>query len=358
MSQFTVPLFVVGKVEKHPNADSLSITEVEGCPVIFRTGDFQEGEEAIYVPVEAVVPLDNPAFSFLSTKEGQKTHRVKAKKLRGVFSMGLLMKPTIIKDIDALGLALAVLAGEEVPDCASLLGIVKYVEPEKNTNMKLGAGNRERSTPDSATAPVYDVESFRKYKDVFVDGEAVVVTEKIHGCNARFVFRKADDEEAPRLFVGSRNFFNRKSPESVWWKIATRYDLETKLAAYPDMVLYGEVFGQVQDLKYGTTAEDPLRFAAFDIYDKAEARFLDYSEFVEICKKLEVPMAPVLYAGPYNYETIKPLCDGPSTFDDKQIREGFVIRPMVERWNRSLGRVQVKLVGEAYHLRKGGTEFQ
>lgn len=77
MSQFSVPVVVIGPVEKHPNADTLSITQVEGCPVIFQTVNFKEGDYAIYVPVDAVVPVDGDAFGFLKTKEGQKTARVR-----------------------------------------------------------------------------------------------------------------------------------------------------------------------------------------------------------------------------------------------------------------------------------------
>lgn len=349
MSEFTVPLVCIGKIDKHPNADTLSITEVEGCPVIFRTGDFQMSQYAIYVPIEAVVPTTNPAFSFLATKEGQTTHRIKAKKLRGIFSMGLLVK------LDVLPPGTPIKTGGEPNDFAEVLGIKKYVEPERN--MPLGAGNRERKQPDSSTAPVYDVESFRKYKTVFWDFEKVVATEKIHGCNARFVFRKADDEEAPRLFVGSRNFFNKETEDSIWWKIARKHDLAAKLAKFQDMVLYGEIYGQVQDLKYGTTAEDPIRFAAFDVYDKKLGRYLNYDDFVFFCHQLEIPMAPVLYTGDFK-NMPRDLCDGKSLLAPDQMREGFVVKPVVERWDPRLGRVMAKLVGEEYLLRKGGTEYQ
>lgn len=350
MSTFSVPLVAIGNVEKHPNADTLSITECEGCPVIFRTGDFKMGQYAIYVPVEAVVPLDNPAFSFLSDKEGKKTYRIKAKKLRGIFSMGLLVS------LEALPPGTMINANGQPNDFAEVLKITKYVEPEKN--MPTGASNRERNPPDSSTAPIYDVESFRKYKNVFEPGERVIVTEKIHGMNARFVFRKADDEEAPRLFVGSHNHFNKETEANIWWKIARLHGLDTKLSNAPNMVLYGEVYGQNQDLKYGTTAEDPLRFAAFDVYDKTQGRYLDYDDFRAFCLERDLPTAPVLYDGPFDLEKIAPLCDGPSTIDPQQIREGFVVKPEKERWDRRIGRVMAKLVGEAYHLRKGGTEFQ
>lgn len=368
MSTFIVPVIRIEKLEKHPEADTLSITEAEGCPVICKTADFNVGDLAIYIPVEAVVPLSDPRFAFLSTKEGKKTHRIKAKKLRGIFSMGLLMPftPPERAAVVATSLGWDADGAPSRPltnrfqdwvgvDVAEELGITKYVEPESTgKNMRLGAARREK---DSSTAPIYDIESYRKYRKHFVAGEPVVVTEKIHGCNGRFVFRQGTGEEGMRLFVGSRNFFTKETADNVWWTIARRHGLEEKLARYPNHVLYGEVYGQVQDLKYGTSMEDPLRFAAFDIYNTETGKYLDYAEFKRICAELELPTVPVLYEGPYVPEIIEPLALGQSTIAE-QIKEGFVIKPVVERFNRNLGRVILKLVGEQYLLRKGGTEFQ
>jgi hypothetical protein len=33
----------------HPNADTLSITSIEGRPVIFKTGDFNKGDKVVYI---------------------------------------------------------------------------------------------------------------------------------------------------------------------------------------------------------------------------------------------------------------------------------------------------------------------
>jgi RNA ligase (TIGR02306 family) len=346
MSTFAVPVVKIESIRKHPDADTLSITDAEGCPVIFRTGDFQEGDLAIYVPIEAVVPLSNKAFSFLSDKEGKKTFRIKAKKLRGIFSMGLLVKPSdvLLKKFPEVG-----------DDVSGPLEIVKYVEPEKP--MKLGGAVREKQPQ---FCPVYDIESYRKYKREFVEGEEVVVTEKIHGCNARFTVRKGEDDEAPRLYVGSRNYFNKETIGNVWWKVARDYpQIETALAKHDGYVLYGEVYGQVQDLKYGTSQEDPVRFAAFDVFDLKAGKYLNYDDFLIFCLANLIPTVPVLYRGPYLPEAIEPLAAGDTTIPNAaQIREGFVIKPVVERWSDRLGRVIAKLVGEQYLLRKGGTEFQ
>lgn len=72
MSEFHVRQFTVSKVIKHPGADTLSLTAVDGdieeegsgYPVIFRTGQFREGDTAIYIPIDALVSEDRVEFSF------------------------------------------------------------------------------------------------------------------------------------------------------------------------------------------------------------------------------------------------------------------------------------------------------
>jgi len=62
---------------------------------------------------------------------------------------------------------------------------------------------------------------------------------------------------------------------------------------------------------------------------------------------------PVLYEGPYNRGILKQHAHGNSTLKDTQIREGAVVRPVVERKSYSGGRVIAKAVSEQYLLRKG-----
>ena len=63
------------KLEEHPNADSLSIVRVGGYQCIVRTEDWKDGDLAVYVPPDSVVP-DTEAFAFLGDHK-----RIKVRKL-------------------------------------------------------------------------------------------------------------------------------------------------------------------------------------------------------------------------------------------------------------------------------------
>jgi RNA ligase (TIGR02306 family) len=332
MSSFSVPFIRIGKIGKHPNADSLSITTVDGCPCIFRTGDFEPGQAAIYVPVDAVIPETVPGTEFLGKKR-----RIKAMRLRGIFSMGLLLDPEKV---------LPPMSGSIEPegrDLSARLGITKYEEPEP-----LWMQTEQASAPKlPCQPPVYDVESYRKHKSILIPGELVSVTEKLHGTNSRFVSYEN------QLHVGSHRTWKKYNEGNIWWRMAKKYDLEAKLEELPGVVLYGETFGaNVQDFSYDLK-EPEVRF--FDAFDAINGRWLDNDEFICLMSNLELPMVPVVCEGPYD-PAIENNADGKSTLTEKQIREGIVIKPVKNRWDPTIGRVILKLVSENYLTRKGGTE--
>ena len=319
MSEFQVEVSKVCSVVKHPNADTLSIADINGYPVIFRTGDYEEGQLAVYVPVDSVVP-DLPEWAFLAGHR-----RIKAKRLRGVFSMGLLSKAlpdwTLGQDVQAE------------------LGIEKW-EPEMALNM--GTENER----DPGFLPVFtDIEGLRRHKTVLVPGEEVVLTEKIHGANARFLYRDG------ALWVGSHKNIKRRDETNMWWRLAITLGLEEKLASIAGTAVYGEVYGQVQDLKYGIPSG--TKFILFDALNTDMRAYLSYDEFRRVAETLGLPTVPELYRGPWSPELISHAEGRTMIAGADHVREGFVVRPIAERWDHKCGRVILKMIGEGYLLRKG-----
>jgi RNA ligase (TIGR02306 family) len=329
MSEWSVRIVEVGPVMKHPNADSLSITEVEGgYPCIIRTGEFVEGDKAIYIPVDSVVP-DTEEFSFLKKK------RIEAMRLRGIFSMGLL-RP-IPESLSAASIG---------QDVSAALNIIKFVSAGPNGQPILG-GECEAS-PDHFKFVKYSEHlPLRANKKLLLEGEDVVVTEKIHGCNARFV------HDGVRLWIGSRSQVKVNDGCNVWSRVAQNLNLAERLAEAPHKIFFGEVFGQVQDLKYGVQGLD---FRVFDVYDLKTHTYLDFSCAIEETSKVGLTWVPLLYEGSWSVENILALAEGPSTIPGaKNVREGFVVRPKTERCVHA-GRVCLKYHGEGYLTRKNKTD--
>lgn len=321
----------IGDIRKHENADTLSMTDVDGRPVIFRTGDYLPGDLAIYVPIDSLCPVADPRFAFLAQRSSMTEGgmaRVKAARLRGVFSMGLLVANN--ENFPE---------GEEVRE---RLGIGVW-EPAIST---LSAG----AEPDPGFLPFYDIESARKYGRLFDPDEEVVATEKVHGANARFAFHRG------RLWCASRGQFKLRDPADMWWMVAERYGLEERLSARcPGVAIYGEVYGQVQDLRYGCSG---VHLALFDAYDIESSRWLDYDDFVTLTMELTLPRVPEIYRGPWGDFDGTGLAEGDSVVAGARgvshVREGWVVRPVKERRDEALGRVIMKRHGEGFLTRKGG----
>lgn len=321
MTEFRVEVVRLGALEKHPGADTLSIAMVHGgYPSIVRTADFKEGDLAVYVPIDALVPLDDPRFAFLAPKR-----RIRAARLRGIFSMGLLVKP----DPDMV----------EGQDVRERMRIEKWEPPIETLST---GGDTER---DPGVMPVYtDIEGLRRWRDVIREGEEVVLSEKIHGANARFV------HDGERLWIGSRTQIRKVEGDSIWSIAAREYNLADVLARVPHIAIYGEVYGQVQDLRYGI--ERGVKIALFDAFDCKTHRYLDFDDFCALADSLGLPRVPVFYRGGWREELIH-HCNGRTTMAGADhCREGFVVRPTRERFHLNLGRVVLKMVGEDYHLRK------
>jgi hypothetical protein len=360
MSDFSCPLVRIGEIKKHSNADTLSITEVEGCPVIIRTTDFREGDLAVYLPVESMIPEGlawvKEHCSHLKFKNG--FHRLRAARFRGVFSMGMLVPSAALFESPVW--RTCHLESNLGKDVAGELGVGKYEEPEdqepqqaepepRTAWQRIRAWFRRlfRKKPPAQKPrlmPVYEVGHYRKLKTLLVPGEVVVCTEKIHGCNGAFCFKDG------QLYVSSHRVLRKVEDESIWWQVARQYKLAEKLAKHPNHAFYGEVFGHgVQDMEYGRP-QGSIELRFFDIMNLETKDFLGYDAARAVLKDLDLVPVPELYRGPYDPAVIEPMADGKSTVGGTY-REGFVIRPTAPG-----RRIVLKLVGETYLLRKGGTE--
>jgi RNA ligase (TIGR02306 family) len=220
------------------------------------------------------------------------------------------------------------------------LGVEKW-EPELDRAEFMNTENEV----DPGFLPIYtDIEGLRKHKRVFVTGEEVVLTEKVHGCNSRFLFRNN------QLWVGSHKNIKKFDERNLWWKLAADCNLQEKLATIPNIAVYGEAFGQVQDLRYGVASG--VKLVCFDAMDTETRRYLDYDDFKDLMNKLQLEIAPELYRGPWSQDLLA-LAEGKTTIPGADhVREGFVARPIKERWDHKCGRVILKMIGEGYLLRK------
>jgi len=327
------------QLEKHPNADTLSVVRVfDHYTAVVRTADWEGKTIGAYIPPDSIVP-DTPEYAFLNG-----SRRIRARKLRGFQSQGLLM---------------AAPEGSKIgDDVAEIMGIVHY-EPAIHFHM----GDSEADPPIAGEH--YDIDSWFRYGKLIPDGTEVELTEKIHGANFRVTFQEG------RLWVGSRNQYRKESPSCLFWQAVMHNPWIRDIAEEnPGMVFYGEVFGWVQNLHYGAERNTPHRVRIFDIF--YAGRYLDAADRYKVLRLsysispdgqfmqspgvdvVEPPRpkgehAPILYVGPYTPEVIQKYISGHSTVPGADhYREGVVIKPTKEMWTPQIGRLVLKAVSPEY----------
>lgn len=376
MSDWQPQTVKIEKVEKHPDADTLDVCTVLGdYPVITKRDEYTVGSIAGYIPIDSIVP-DVEQFHFLCplnkekyeevegdtivTKERilgtkypvgsvpEKYRRIKAKRIRGIYSQGMLIN--LQPWLDSFSITGEPIDGQSIVE---LIGLKKWEEEEEENlpGLKKTRGTNAEKAPAGWSIPHYDIDGIRKYVECLGDGEEIVLTEKIHGSNAGF------SHDGTRLWVKSRNYYKKMDEDDMWWDIALRYDLESKLSQHPGLAFFGEVYGQVKKFRYDTViAEGRLmtKIRFFDIFDTKRMRYLDYDDRVKIITELGLDSVPELYRGPWlGKEQMYPFAEGLTTLGGKHIREGWVLNTLKERYEPRLdSRMQVKLVGEAYNLQK------
>lgn len=365
MSTFTCDVVKL-TISQHPNADAIELANVGLFQSIVRKNLFKTGDLAVYIPEGAIVPdqIMKECYAWDDEKNrgklaGANYNRVKAIKLRGVLSQGLVWP--LSKDFSEAC---------EGDDLAEKLGIIKF---NPNENMPAHFKNRVAGELQGYTV-IFDVENLKKHPNSFSTKDRVVVTEKIHGASCligilpkELVEQKANPDNLYKgqVYISTKQQSKRGvifSPngDSVYTralnlntgfydKMIDWFNTQRKAGLnINSLVIGGEVFGKgVQDLTYDQSVPVFRGFEAYWAIDNFIFTEIPEWDLNNLYSIFGIQRVPVLYSGLYNTDLLK-LTDGMSTLAPSQIREGIVIRS-------ENGDKRYKMVSEAYLLRKGNT---
>ena len=337
MASFAVTVEGV-TIRKHPNADRLELANVLGYVCVVPKDAFQTGDLAAYIPEQSIVPAAILEEMGLAGRlAGPNADRVRAQRLRGVLSQGLLYSGKLLPE-----------NMREGDDVTNLLGITKWEPPIPD-----GMGGRVERWNGRGKLIGYDIEDVKRHPGRMRDGETVVMTEKIHGTLCYLAY---DVEwRASSKGYAAKQLVFAPSVDNVYTR-ALRENLDglNHLVARldPPIHVIGEVYGPgIQDLQYGGRG-----FRVFDVM--SAGAYLDHDSKERMLEMAGVAMVPVIYRGPFSAGALESATSGASTLPGAgHMREGAVVRPVVERTDTD-GRVILKSVSPAYLTRRGKvTEF-
>jgi RNA ligase (TIGR02306 family) len=343
-------------IHDHPNADALELAQVGLYRAVVAKNAYRSGEFAVYIPEQAVLPEALIAELGLTGRlAGAAANRVRAVRLRGELSQGIVCRPAALAGVDLER------AATREEDFAERLGIVKWVPP-----VPVSMSGDAESAPD--LLPWTDIENLKRHPDIFAAGDPVTVTEKLHGTACCLTYYAGDGAlHVTSKGLGAQRLALKESDGNLYWRAVRGHGLPELAAGLAERLgadrigIYGEVYGSgVQDLGYGMDARGgPPGYAAFDVCADIGGclSWLDPADTLGG----RVPLVPRLFQGPFDLAEVLALARGTETVSGRglHIREGVVVRTAADKYSPVLGgRAIAKVVSDAYLTRKGGTEYE
>lgn len=236
MSQWKVSKEII-RIFTHPSADNLSLCKVGSYQVVVQKGLYNDGDEVIFAPEKSILTGDikNEFEKYLA---GPTKDRVKAVRLRGEISSGIIIPKFLVPNMSDYPIGL---------DISELLGITHY-EPPIPTQL---AGKVK--TYDMPFVGYHDCEHVGVYVNDLIDGERVVITEKLHG--SQFIL--AHNVDVNETIVSSKGLLKNgltieESDDNAYWIASKNENLIDKIRQNFESGVI-QIFGEVIPIQSGYT---------------------------------------------------------------------------------------------------------
>ena len=372
MSDIKAEVLSINNILEHPNADRMELAMVDGYQVCVQKDLYKVNDLVIYIPVDSVLTEKLESLIFgPDSKVKLHKHRVRAIKLRGAVSQGMIVPLELVKNYFGMPFRGKICDGIDVTEA---LGITKYQPPIKSMPQSMQARPKRHCHPDFHKYT--DMNHFKKYTSAIPEGHPIIVSEKLHGTNFRCGWVKS----RPRTLFQKLKRIMRISPEwefvygshnvqlqdgkgkdafanNVYARIVMEHGLKDKIP-YGE-VWYGEIIGPDIQKGYGySIPQGEYDVYFFDIMWGHTGKYVSFDQMVRTVERYGEKAVPYSL-GNFNLAHVMDLaqCDGPSYVDGKTVPiEGYVIRPQEESSFYG-GRLILKLLTDDYLLIKDSTDW-
>lgn len=339
----------------HPNADALQLGKVGSYQVVVQKGLYNDGDEVVFAPEKSVLTGQIKA-EFEKYLVGPDKDRVKAVRLRGEISTGIIIPPHLVPDMENYEIGV---------DISENLQISHY-EPPIPTQL---AGKVKSYTMEHIGN--HDCEHANVYVNDLIDGERVVISSKIHGSQVIYAL----DLENGQELVSSKGLLKRglileDSADNTYWVGVRNTNLKTIIRNnYNDGVV--QIFGELVPIQSGFDYgfRDP-HILVFDVRHNGVS--IPYDMVAQEFKDIWVPIVydgelildkreVVIYSDPerginktkINYllpEWVQKISETKERVSGKElhIEEGVVIRPYIDRSASDGTPIRLKVISKFY----------
>jgi RNA ligase (TIGR02306 family) len=338
MSFFAVTVQRIKRTWPIPGADAIELAEVENFTwqFVIQKGKIVVGDLVAYFPLDAIIPsIVLEKLGMVGKFSGKNHDRVKTRQFRGQISQGYVCK------LDTIASFLPDIEFHIGAHITEYLGVVKYEPPVIADK----AGNL---LPLPAIAHgKYDIEGCNNFPAVVekLMDTKVAIFEKLEGSN----FSTGYDPGVPKLYVSQRNHTIQEieGHEHCFWKVAREQNIiEATMLLHQrfggTVLTRGEMLGPGFQGNIYKLPKNEVRL--FDIM--LDDKYVSVIQFLELTAEYGLPICPLIAKDITLREwlagrTIDEASTGESVLF-KTLREGVVIKPMVEQYDEHIGRLIIK----------------
>lgn len=329
------------------DADIIEEVVVDGWSVVAQKGIHSVGDTVVYFEIDSFLPeLDNRYESFMKfgTQEfnGVRGHRVKTKRLRGVYSQGIIIPLHEFPEI---------VSPEFDTDYSELLGIAKYERQEVVGNGGDAKGNFPWFLRKSDQERIQNL--YNKLTNSELIEEYFIGTLKMDGSSITVFHVSGDRYDNQGFGVCSRNQelkLDLDAPlpdQGKFIQGAINSDLFNKAKRLGEgydgnFAIQGELVGA--GIQGNFEKFEQYEVFAYNIFDIDKQDFVSYAQFEEMASEVGLQTVPVVYeATQILHEDLKDILD---LADGKGLRsayrEGIVWKQVIG------GNTQFKAISNKY----------
>lgn len=304
-------------IEPIEGADMIVKATIRGWSCVTqKTNDFKPGDLVAYFEIDSFFPVIEK-FEFLRKSsykklaDGSEGFRLKTIKLKGVISQGLILPLLEVSEFLPTDFVV-----EEDADITEFIGITKW-DPAIPTEL---SGTAKGNFP--GFIPKTDEERVENSLKTIKKNEGISCTSSSKIDGSSFTGYLNQD-----IFgICSRNYELEESDGNAFFHTAKELKLEEKLRELgKNIALQGELYGEgIQGNKLMILGK---KLAFFNAYDIDAKRHLLPGEFIELMKKLDLPIAEVLDGDFKLVSDIEVLrAKANHNYKSGKLAEGIVIR--------------------------------
>jgi RNA ligase (TIGR02306 family) len=274
----------IQSIAAHPNADKLDLATVSGYTCIVGRDQYAVGEAVVLIQPDTVLPEEPWSEMFR-----KRSSRVRAMKLRGEWSFGIVMPISTFPSVAAYG---KIVDGTEVSE---LLNVSKYEPPHPQHLDAMGY------LPSGL--PKTDEERYQNLDSSLPYGERVDITLKIDGQSATYYCKMNAETEQWETGICSRSLQLKPECENNYTRAEARYNILAKLKEYciynnVSLAIRGEVYGAgIQAFPGNPHASGAVNFALFSVWNFDTHMYecpTDSHYYANIGYALNIPCVPCI----------------------------------------------------------------